>query len=329
MREKKPLLTFTLLTFLAALALGACSSASGPSQAHSRAPSTSLLARQKICGTRSSPPRTYRHVIWIWLENRSYDQVVGSGSAPYMNRVLIPDCGLATDYHNVTHPSLPNYIAATSGLGYSSLKRFSSDCEPRGSCTTSAPSIFSQVRSWKAYEESMPTNCAKSNSGEYAAKHNPPPYYTSLIGCASRDVPYARLGHDLRTNTLPAFSFITPNLCHDAHSCPLSAADSWLRTQIPKIVRSRAYRSGETVVFITFDEGAEGFGSSDRCASNAGDPGCRVATIVISPYTRPGTRSREPFNHYSLLRTTEQLLGEHRFLGEAAHARSMRGAFGL
>ena len=70
-------------------------------------------------------------------------------------------------------------------------------------------------------------------------------------------------------------------------------------------------------------------GSSDRCATNRQDPGCHVATIVLSEETQPGTRSAKLFNHYSLLRTTEELLGLGKLLGKAAHANSMRSAFGL
>ena len=43
----------------------------------------------------------------------------------------------------------------------------------------------------------MPSNCDKSNSGAYAVSHNPAPYYTSLSGCASHDVPYTQLATDL------------------------------------------------------------------------------------------------------------------------------------
>jgi hypothetical protein len=330
MRAKRSLLAATLLTALLILFLGACSSPSSPSRAHTQ-PSHTIASRpQRICGTRhASPPRIYGHVVWIWLENKSYGQVVGNGSAPYINHTLISECGLATNYHNITHPSLPNYVAATSGLGYASLGRFASDCEPHGSCRSRARSIFTQVSSWRAYEQSLPHDCAKSNFGDYAVKHNPPLYYTNLAGCASKDVPYTRFEHDLKINTLPAFSFITPNLCKDTHSCPLGTGDEWLAEQMPRLLGSRAYKSGDTAVFITFDEGDDALGSSIRCASNTTDAGCRVATLVISPYTRPGSRSGTLFDHYSLLRTTEQLLGIHQFLGEASHAKSMRRAFGL
>jgi phosphatidylinositol-3-phosphatase len=329
-REKRSLLAATLLIALLILFLAACLSTSSASRAHTQPLHTIASRPQRMCGTRhASPPHIYRHVVWIWLENKSYNQVVGNGSAPYINHTLISECGLATNYHNITHPSLPNYVAATSGLGYSSLGRFASDCEPRGYCMSRARSIFTQVPAWRAYEQSMPHDCAKSSLGEYAVKHNPPPYYTDLAGCATKDVPYTRFEHDLKANTLPAFSFITPNLCDDTHSCPLGTGDRWLGEQMPRLFGSRAYKSGDMAVFITFDEGDDELGSSNHCAANTTDAGCRVATIVISPYTRPGTRSGTLFNHYSLLRTTEQLLGVDQFLGEASHARSMRRAFGL
>jgi phosphatidylinositol-3-phosphatase len=109
--------------------------------------------------------------------------------APYINSIA-GECGLATNYHNISHPSLPNYIAGTSGLPPVELSRLTSDCSPSRKCSTAAQSIFGQVPNWKAYEESMPKNCDRKNSGEYAVRHNPPPYYTQLSECEAKDVPY-------------------------------------------------------------------------------------------------------------------------------------------
>ena len=120
------------------------------------------------------------------------------------------------------------------------------------------------------------------------------------------------------------FTFVTPNLCHDMHSCPTQSdsttevrtGDAWLASFLPKVVATPEYASGSTVVFVTFDE-SEG-GSSQQ-----------VPTFVISPSTPRGARSGAPFTHYSLLRTTEELLGLSPYLGAAASAPSMRAAFGL
>lgn len=72
------------------------------------------------CGTTATAP-TYTHVIWIWMENHSLGDIIGNTSqAPYLNS-LASECGLATNYHNITHPSAPNYLAATSGVSMGSL----------------------------------------------------------------------------------------------------------------------------------------------------------------------------------------------------------------
>jgi phospholipase C len=280
------------------------------------------------CGT-AATPHAYRHVIWIWMENHSFSDIIGNTSqAPYINS-LAASCGLATNYHNTTHPSLPNYLAATSGLAQSDLPVLSYlDCNVSAVCDTSAPSIFGQGETWKAYQESMPSNCDTSDSGEYAVRHNPPAYYTSLSGCASHDVPYTRLAADLRNNALPAFSFITPNLIDDMHDGTIAQGDAWLASNLPAILNSRPYRAGTTAVFITWDEGSGGYPIEDCDDTGTTDASCRVPTIVISPTTPPGTTSRTFYSHYSLLGTTEQLLGLPK-LGQASSSPTMTAAFRL
>ena len=268
------------------------------------------------CGTKTGPPATYAHVIWIWMENKSYSQIIGSSSAPYTNS-LANGCGLATNYTAVTHPSLPNYIAATSGNAWG----ISDDNAP-SSHPLAVNSIFQQASSSGSYQESMPSNCYLGDSGTYAVKHNPEAYYTNIrTACNSDNVPMGSTTSGaflsaLNSGTLPSFSFVTPNLCNDTHDCSIATGDSWLQSWVPKITASPSYQAGNTVLILTWDE-------DDNSAGN------HVATIVVSPYTTPGTRSGVAFTHYSLLRTTEELLGIQTFLQNAASAASMRSAFGL
>lgn len=273
------------------------------------------------CGTTKTAP-TYRHVIWIWFENHD---ITGSSSAPYFNSIA-SKCGVATNYHNVTHPSLPNYIAATSGTA--SLEPFYSDCSPSDECSSSAPSIFGQGETWKAYEESMPSNCDPSNTDDYAARHNPPAFYPALTTCSANDVPYRQLATDLASNALPAFSFITPNLTDDMHDGTIAQGDAWLSSNLPTILASPEYTSGSTAVFVTFDEGNDDGQTGEDCVADTSDNSCHVLTIVISPSTAAGSTSATMFSHYSLLATTEQLLGLPA-LGRAASAATMTAAFNL
>ena len=292
----------------------------------SAAQASSVPSATTPCGTSATPPTSgYTHVIWVLMENNSYGSIIGSPSAPYIN-ALAQECGLATNYHNISHPSLPNYVGMTSGLSLSALKPFKTDCSPSKKCSTSAPSIFGQGESWKSYEEDMPSNCDPGNAGEYAVRHNPPPYFRTLAGCSTLDVPYTQLATDLSSGTLPAFSFVTPNLIDDMHDGTVADGDTWLANNLPTIFNSPEYQSGSTAVFLTWDEG-EG-GKSNDCATNTTDIGCHVATVVVSPSTVPGTMSSVLFNHYSMLRTSEDLLSLPE-LGLAASNQSMATAFNL
>jgi hypothetical protein len=239
------------------------------------------------------------------MENHSYGQIIGSGDAPYLNS-LGHKCAVAANFSAESHPSLPNYIAMTSG----STQGISDDGDP-SEHRLSEQSIFSQLgRGWRALDESMPSDCDLNDASSYAVRHNPAVYYTNIRGqCARQDTPLGA-----RPNLSARFTFITPNLCHDMHDCSASQGDSWLSGFVPKILSSRVYRKQATAVFITWDEG-----SGDN----------HIPTLVLSRYTHPHTVSSKPFNHYSLLRTTEALLGIHSKLGQAATAADMRHAFHL
>ena len=179
----------------------------------------------------------------------------------------------------------------------------------------------------------MPGTCQMQDVGKYAVHHNPPLYFSTLEGCAVNDVGFDRLRSDLAHDSLPAFSFVTPNVCNDTHDCPVERGDRWLEAEMTKILDSPAYGSGRTALFITYDEG--GAVDPPYCSQVpdlAGDDpqatGCHIATVVVSPTTEPGTTSDDYFDHYSLLRTTEDMLGLPP-LGAAAGADSMADAFGL
>jgi hypothetical protein len=158
----------------------------------------------------------------------------------------------------------------------------------------------------------MPSNCALSSSGTYAVKHNPAAYYTNVRSdCSNYDVPLAS------TPDISAkFTFVTPNMCNDMHDCSVTTGDNWLKGFIPKLTSSPQYQAGNTAIVLTWDE-------DDMTSVN------QVVTVVISPGTAPGTTSGTAFNHYSLLRTTEEMLGINTYLGGAATATSMRSAFNL
>lgn len=265
------------------------------------------VGAQRICGQTRNAPR-WRHVVWIVLENRGADSVLDNAAAPYFN-ALAAQCGVADNMHGLTHPSLTNYIAMTSG----STHGITRNGDP-GDYSLRVPNIFSQLgkRGWRAYNESMPRPCYRSDDGLYAVRHNPASYYLNLGGrCAQRDIPVSG-----RLDLSARFTMITPNLVHDMHDSSVAVGDAYLSTLVPALLSSPEYRSGTTAIFITFDE-AEG-----------SSPDNRIATLMIAPSVGPGTRTSAAFTHYSLLRTTQQLLGLPK-LGFAKTARGMRSSFNL
>jgi hypothetical protein len=292
-----------------------------PSPSASPTPTaTPALASGGPCGTTSTPPRQYLHVIWIIMENKSYSSVIGSSSAPYETE-LAHQCASDTHWSDAgsQYNSLPSYIAMTTGQSGSILTPFTCDCDPSSSVSVTVDNIFRQVRtaggSERSYAEGMSGNC--SNSGTtYAAKHNPAVYMwggADRTACQQDDIPMgsATAGafiDALNGNTLPTYALVAPNLCNDTHDCGVSTGDQFLKTLVPQILSSQAYRSGKTAVFVVWDEDSP------------------IPDIAIAPSVIPGTTASTAVNHYGLLRATEEMLGLP-LLGNAARATSLRTVF--
>ena len=273
------------------------------------------------------------------LENHSYHELIGpprsaaAQQAPYLNH-LAALCGLATNYHNVTHPSLPNYLAATGGSTFG----ITYDCQ---GCATSGPSIFSQIASaggsWAVYAESMPAACQTTDdlAEEYTAHHNPPIFYRNLRStCPANDRPMGTpmrgpLAEALRTGKLANYVFLAPNRCNDMHDCSIRTGDTWVAWWMNAILASHVYRTQPTAIFITFDEGNGGtIGRGEVCHQHPTDESCHIPLIVVSRYVRAHSRDNQSMDHYALLRASEQMLGLAP-LANAATAPNMLPRFGL
>ena len=237
-------------------------------------------------GPAAPPPSsaTAPPVVLIVMENHSYGQIVGAAQAPYLNRTFIPAGELFTNYWAITHPSLPNYIAMTAG----SPLGCASDACPPGSFRSK--NLFAQLDragiGWRAWEESMPSNCRASDSGSYVVRHNPPAYFSHLVStgkCGLWDRPYPAA-----LPPLHPFTFITPNICNDMHSCSISTGDTWLAGHVPGLLAAGA------VVIITFDEG-----TTDN----------HVMTAVVGPGVTAGTSDNHRYRHYGLLGGLESYFG--------------------
>ncbi|MFZ0216921.1 MAG: alkaline phosphatase family protein [Candidatus Dormiibacterota bacterium] len=238
----------------------------------------------------------YRHVFLILMENHGYPSIVGSPSAPYINGTLIADGALAANYHAITHPSLPNYVALTAGQ----TAGIHTDCNPGPGCTADVRNLGDELeragKSWKAYEESIPAPCTTSDAGQYAVRHDPFVYFddvrSNAARCAAHVVPLPQLQLDTESGLVPSFSFITPNLLHDMHDGTVREGDVWLQQEVPGLLSVPS-----SLVIVTWDEAA------DDNATN------QVATLFDGAGVAKGAVVRGPANHYSLLHTVETLEG--------------------
>jgi phosphatidylinositol-3-phosphatase len=276
---------------------------------------------------------TYDHIVVIMDENLSYPALEKPGVAPYF-KSLAQACGSETNMHAATHPSQPNYMAATSGIATGVGVRTGND------------NIFHQAQpaasTWGVFEESMPYDCSANDSTtapNYKNGHNPAFWYNDLRmpinTCKSYDVPMSPgLDSTIATDTLPTYSWVAPNMCDDMHwatTCTypqtsrVAVGDAWLSAFIPRLTAMPSYLAGKTLIIITFDEGGAGTVAVD-CTNPTyyvSHPDCNIPTLVISPYIVPGTTDASSHNLYSLLATTEDILGYPR-LGQALTQPTMR-----
>lgn len=234
------------------------------------------------------------HVVVIVMENKSSGDIIGNSNAPFINS-LLQKYSFADNYFAVAHPSLPNYVAILGGDTFG----IQSDCTD---CFIASRNLIDQLevvhKTWKAYMESMPTSCFTGSMDEYAQKHNPFIYFDTIrnnVYRCQKIVPFANFQKDLQSeNSTPNFVWITPNLCHDMHDCSVDSGDTWLSSEVPRILNSPAFTKQKSLLVITWDEG-------ENSSNN------KIPTLFIGNTVKKGYVSHVLYTHYSLLHTIEDV----------------------
>jgi hypothetical protein len=247
----------------------------------------------------------FDHVYIIMMENHSTPDIIGDPNAPYINS-LATTYAQATNYYGVTHPSFPNYLAATSGNNW----YYNSDTTANMSFdhTNIVDQLESNHLSWKAYMDGMPAGqplADGANGGRYVVKHDPFIMYTDVRNNPARAqkiVPLTQLSADLQRGNVPSYVWITPDQCNDMHGiggagspCPFSNAqgdandqalihdgDAFVQTWVTAIKHSRAW-TPRSVIFLTWDE--NDFAPTPNPDDYINDDGC-----CDSPILPPGAQ---------------------------------------
>jgi len=255
-------------------------------------------------------------------ENQSYASVVGNSSAwPHLND-LIGLGALTTNYYADGHPSIDNYFMLTTGqtltFDDSSTKVWDVDSIARR--------MLSANQSLRVYAEGIQRGYVGGNTCLYLIRHNP---FAMLSDIANnRQVanqviwPFAQFGADMASHSLPAFSFVVPDINDDAHNGTPQQADSWLQANViaPLAVYPAFQPGGDGVLIVLFDEAAD----SDKTHG-----GGHVPAVFWGPAVQTGFKqtSTTIFQHESMLRTIMDLLGLQNPPAGAAGAPSMTEFF--
>lgn len=241
-------------------------------------------------------PPVYDHVVVVVMENRSYNQIIGSASAPYINS-LATEGALFTQSFGVTHPSQPNYLELFSGSAQGVTDN-SCPVDFVGKDNLGAQ-LTAAALSFAGYSENLPiatpTACS-ADSTRYARKHNPWVDFDNVP--ASSNQAFSAFPSDF--STLPTVAFVVPNQCNDMHGISVTCdsnlianGDAWVHDNLDAYVQWA--KSHNSLFILTFDE-------DDGSHSN------QIATIFVGPLVIPGEYS-ESITHHTVLATIEAMYG--------------------
>jgi len=256
-----------------------------------------LLIAQHAMG--STLPRP-DHVIIVVEENRAYSEIIGSRDAPYINR-LARNGMLFTNSHGVAHPSLPNYLALFAGSTYNVT---SDACPLELSGRNLAGSLQKLGLSFAIYSESLPeTGAAGCMYNGYRRKHNPVAAWKDL---SALSLPFREFPRSY--SKLPTVAWVIPDQRNDMHDGSVARGDAWLKRNLGAYAKWAAKHN--SLLIVTWDE-------------DYGSPSNRVATIFYGQMVKSGS-SMQPVNHYSVLRTIEDIYGLPA-LNDSAQVRAIEG----
>ncbi|HET7322416.1 MAG TPA: alkaline phosphatase family protein, partial [Longimicrobiaceae bacterium] len=279
-------------------------------------------------------PGEWKHVVVLYFENRRYEQVIGSGDAPFITR-LAARCGTAygggagaeptNNWHDADYRvdgtledrynSKPSYATYASGVS-PSVHGITNDSY---GATSDVDNIYNQLRvagkTVKSYYDGPASDAPCASANFHGAYHDAIRYFTNVGGqsadpstfCNTHDVPLSTFAADLESGNLPAYAVILPTNDENMHNNSVASGDAWAEEFLTPLLDSEQYRKGDTAIFFLWDEDTP------------------IPNVLIAPSIVPGSKvpapAAYPISHFSALRTWDEMLGLP-LLADAARAPS-------
>jgi hypothetical protein len=264
------------------------------------------------------------------MAKQSWSAIEGSGSAPYINGMLLP-MGAHAENYKAPLPMFPYSVPNLIGIEAGGSLGLTANGTPAQEANGTPHHLVNQLEaagvSWRAYVENIaPGQCPIQGQGPYTTWHVPFLYFDDVVGnppastatrCIAHVVPFGHLAQDLQTGSAPQYAFVVPNECNDMHQdCntgdPVRQGDDWLAAHIPELLSSSAYARG-SLVLIVWD------------FSPHGD--VPIGLIALSAKAKPGYASTAPFTVGSTLRSLQEVFGVSPLLGGASSASDLSDLF--
>lgn len=263
-----------------------------------------------------------KHIVLVMEENQSYSTVVGNTNDwPNLN-ALLSTGALPTNYYADTHPSIGNYFMLTTGQ----ILTNNDDSTQVWNVDNIARRMLAAGIPFRVYAEGIPQGYVGGNTGLYLVRHNPFALLSDTAGnpqIANRTIwPFSQFSADVSSGSLPAFSFVVPDVNDDAHNGTPAEADTWLQTNVVSPLSNTAafQTGGDGLLIVDFDE-------AETLDLRHG--GGRVSPVLWGPLVKRGYQQATStvYQHESMLRTIMEALGLPNPPGSAASAPDMAEFF--
>jgi len=223
------------------------------------------------------------HIIFVWLENKDFDNIIGNPDAPFINS-LAKKGTLFTNSHANTHPSYPNYIDFFAGDD-NGVK--DDACIDHSSLTT--PNLYTIMKSggksFAWYSEDLPKAGSKvCRYEDYVAKHNPTTIFNNVPGDINKRLKDFPADYNLLENVVN----ISPNEINDMHSGSVQQGDRWIKKHLAALVDWCATHNSIFVIY--FDESGT-------------NPDNRIPVIAVGQQVKVDYRQNELYDHFSWTKT--------------------------